>query len=425
MAVEVFIHKMSEHMETARIIQWLVKEGDPIQQFQVIMEVETDKAVAELESPTTGILKGIRPGAVDGAEVKVGETIAFIADPDEPVPALPPLQGAAVISPSVSPRPSASLTPLETGPGQVRATPVARRIAKEMGVDLRLIKGTGPDGRIKEEDVRAFVLAMQTPQPPQDTRKARVVSAPSSTMEDEGLELTPVQRLTGQRMVESLQTAPQFSLTLQADMTNALELRQVLMDRMVAETGEHLSITAILVKVVAEALKHHPRTNASFKDGHIEVHKAINIGVAVGSEQGLVVPVVREADRKSLTQVAQEVKSFQEKASQMRFNPQDLLDGTFTISNLGMYGIEQFNAILNPPQSAILAVGSVVKKPVGMPDDQIALRPMINLTLTIDHRVMDGIQGARFLAEVKEYLEKPFFLLRQFLRGLTAGALKG
>jgi len=409
MAIEVFIHKMSEHMETARIIHWLVKEGDSIQKFQVIMEVETDKAVAELESPATGFLKGIRPGAVDGAEVKVGETIAFIAGPDEPVPALPPLGGVDIESSPISLPLLAFPATVEPELSQVRATPVARRVAKELGVDLKLVKGTGPGGRIKEEDVRSFVLTLQ------------VVPSTSAASDKEWMDLTHIQRLTGQRMLESIHTAPQFSLTLQADMTNALWLRQALMDRLVTETGERLSITTILVKVVAEALKRHPRANASYKEGRIEVYTTINIGVAVGSEQGLVAPVVRDADRKSLTQVAQEIKSFQGKASQMHFAPEDLMGGTFTISNLGMYGIEQFNAILNPPQSAILAVGRVVKKLVGLTDDvpewqpeppfRVALRPMISLTLTIDHRVLDGIQGARFLSEVKERLEKPFFLL--------------
>jgi pyruvate dehydrogenase E2 component (dihydrolipoamide acetyltransferase) len=193
-------------------------------------------------------------------------------------------------------------------------------------------------------------------------------------------------------------------------MTQALRLRNELMDHLGAETGGRLSITAILVKVVAEALKHHPRANASFEDGRIEIHKKINIGVAVGDEQGLVVPVVKEADQKSVIQISREIKSFQEMAARMRFHPEDLSEGTFTLSNLGMYGIEQFNAILNPPQSAVLAAGSVVKKPVGLPDDQIVLRPIMILTLTVDHRVLDGIQAAVFLAEIKENLEKPTYL---------------
>jgi pyruvate dehydrogenase E2 component (dihydrolipoamide acetyltransferase) len=194
-------------------------------------------------------------------------------------------------------------------------------------------------------------------------------------------------------------------------MTDAVWLQTALSEKILAETGEKLSITAILVKVVAEALKHHPRANAAFENGRIKAFRQVNIGVAVGTDAGLVVPVIKQADRKSLAEVVREIKGYQEKARQMRFAVNDLVDGTFTISNLGMYGIEQFNAILNPPQSAILAVGRILRTPVGMPDNTIALRPLLGLTLTIDHRVLDGMQGAQFLSEVKALLEKPFFLL--------------
>jgi len=402
MATEFFIHKMSEHMESAKIIRWLVQEGDSIQQFQIIMEVETDKVAAEIEAPASGILKGVRAGAVDGADVPVGETIAFIAQPDEVVPVLPLLGSAGSATPIEPPPPSpAPATNIE--PGAIKATPVARRVAKELGVDLSLVKGTGPDGRIKDEDVRAYAEAAQT-------RSAVPAPAPAPAA-GEWLDLTATQRITGQRMTESVQSAPQFALSLQADMTNTLWLREALMDRIMADTGERLSITAILVKVAAAALQQHPRANAEFDNGRIKLHAPINIGVAAGSDAGLVVPVIKTADQKSLAQIMRELKDFQAKAQQMRFGADDLMGGTFTISNLGMYGIEQFNAILNPPQSAILAVGKVIKSPIGLPDDSIAVRPLMSLTLTVDHRVMDGVQGAQFLSDLKARLEKPFFLL--------------
>ncbi|HZY41497.1 MAG TPA: 2-oxo acid dehydrogenase subunit E2, partial [Anaerolineae bacterium] len=255
----------------------------------------------------------------------------------------------------------------------------------------------------KDEDVRAYAEAAKT-------RSAGQAPTPIAAA-GEWLDLTAAQRVTGQRMVESVQTAPQFALTLNADMTQVLWLREALMDRIVADTGERLSITAILVKIVAAALQQHPRANASFETGKIKLHQQINIGVASGSAASLVVPVIKTADQKSLAQIVREIKVFQGKTQQMRFGAEDLADGTFTISNLGMYGVEQFNAILNPPQSAILAVGKVIKTPIGLPDDTIALRPLMSLTLTVDHRVMDGIQGAQFLADVKARLEKPFFLL--------------
>ena len=399
MAVEVFVHKMSEHMEKARIIRWLVNEGDRIEKYQVIMEVETDKATAELEAPASGVLKNIRPGAVDGAEVKVGETLAYIALPSEVVPELPPLDGTELIA-AVAPSPPPSTVEQIEETGGVRATPVARRVARELGVDLRQVKGTGPQGRVNEEDVRAFAESIAQP-----------ALVPSTTPETEWLELTTLQRLTGERMTASVQNAPQFVLTLQADMTQAIWLREALQIRSVAETGDRLSFTSILTKVVAEVLTHHPRVNASYDNGRVKLHSQINIGIALGSETGLVVPVIKDADKKSLFQISTEITAFQGKAAQRRLRTDDLEGGTFTISNLGMYGVEQFNAILNPPQSAILAVGSVVKTPVGMPDETIALRPLITLTLTIDHRVLDGVQGAQFLGGLKELLETPFFML--------------
>ena len=209
MAVEVFVHKMSEHMEKARIIRWLVNEGDRIEKYQVIMEVETDKATAELEAPASGVLKNIRPGAVDGAEVKVGETLAYIAEPSEIVTELPPLDGTELIA-AVAPSPPPSTVEQIEETGGVRATPVARRVARELGVDLRQVKGTGPQGRVNEEDVRAFAESVAQP-----------ASVPSMTPETEWLELTTLQRLTGERMTASVQNAPQFVLTLQADMNSS------------------------------------------------------------------------------------------------------------------------------------------------------------------------------------------------------------
>jgi pyruvate dehydrogenase E2 component (dihydrolipoamide acetyltransferase) len=449
MAVEFFMPKMSDHMEVGEIIRWLVKEGDQVEAGQVIMEVMTDKVVAELEAPASGVLKGIREGAENNAKVPVGETIAFIAEPDEEVPVLPPLGLAEAKEEAPPPPLRPSAKPVKAEPGQVRVAPAVRRVARELGVDLALVTGTGPGGRIREEDVRAFAEAQKakTAEMPEAVRASPVArrlarelgvdlalvtgtgpggrivkedvqafaeAAPSAQPVEEDVEwldLTPIQRLTGERMIESFQTAPQFALTIEVDTTNALWLREALMDRILAETGERLSITAILVKIVAVALKHYPRANASFAEGRIKLHKKVNVGVAVGTDDGLVVPVIKEADQKSLAQITQELKVFQDKAQKMLFSIEDLSGGTFTISNLGMYGINRFNAIINPPQSAILAVGQIVKKPVGMPDDTIALRPMMILTLSVDHRSMDGIQGAKFLAEIKERLEKPYFLL--------------
>jgi pyruvate dehydrogenase E2 component (dihydrolipoamide acetyltransferase) len=455
MAVEVFMPKMSDHMEAGEIIRWLVKEGDLVEQGQVIMEVMTDKVVADLEASASGVLKGIRAGAVDGAIVPVGETFAFIAEPDEEVPTLAPLVPAEGEEAKEDVQPAPAASPPAQGvakPGAVRATPVARRLARELGVDLSQVKGSGPGGRIKDEDVRAFAEGQKAkpPEAPKAVRASPVArrvarelgidisqvkgTGPGGRIKEEDvrsyaealsaaptpqpaeadaewLELNSIQRLTGQRLLESIQTAPQFALTVNVDVTNLLWLREGLMERIVAETGERLSVTTLLVKIVAAALKQYPLANASFEDGRVKLHPQVNVGVAVGTDDGLVVPVIRDADQKSLVQVTQELKAFQEKAQHIRFTAEDLSGGTFTISNLGMYGIDRFNAIINPPESAILAVGRTVKTPVGMPDDTIALRPLMSLTLTIDHRSMDGVQAAKFLAEIRERIEKPYFLL--------------
>jgi len=454
MAVEVFVPKMSDHMEAAEIIRWLVDEGDQVKEGQIILEVMTDKVEAELVAEASGVLKGIRAGAEKGAIVPVGETIAFISGPKEAVPVLSPLGPAKAPQSKGAPQPDSPLSaepaqaPLDrvqavpaarrlakelhvdlgqvrgTGPGGrirerdvqtyaaaqttaafeaskgVKATPVARRVARELGIDLFKVKGSGPGGRIREQDVRAFANAAS-------------VAAPRPAVEEDShwLELTPIQRLTGQRMLMSVQQAPQFTLEVDVDMTQTVWLRDALVERILADTGERPSITAILIGVVAAALKQHPRANASFIDGRVKQHQSINIGVAVGTDEGLVVPVVKEADQKPLAQIVRELKTFRDKAQELRFKTEDLSGGTFTISNLGMYGVDRFRAIINPPQNAILAAGRVTKRPVGLPDDTIALRPMMSLTLTVDHRSMDGIQGAKLLGEIKARLENPFFLL--------------
>lgn len=467
MAVEVFMPKMSDHMDVGVILKWLSKEGERVEKGQPILEVETDKAAVELEAPESGILKGIRPGVEAGANVPVGETIAFIVSAlDEIILPLPPLSEVAETletdaqNAEVTALPPASSEAQSGDSGPVRAAPAIRRIARELGVDITLVRGTGPGGRILEVDVRAFVEAQiqreasakpaESPDPieavsvspvarrmaqelgvdlsqvkqrtspdritkedvlayHETTRQARTV--PVRTADDEWLDLTRAQLLTGQRMVESVHNAPQFALMTSVDMTRALELRQTVMIQIEAETGARLSVTGILVKIVADTLKRYPQANASFVDERVKLHKQVNIGVAAGTEHGLVVPVIHDAEQKTLSEITRELKSLLEKASRMRFGTNDLSGGTFTISNLGMYGIDQFYAIINPPETAILAVGRIIKAPVAMPDDTIALRPMMNLTLSIDHRSLDGMQGAKFLAMVKERLEQPYLIL--------------
>lgn len=413
MATEVFIPKMTDHMEFGEIIQWLAQEGDSVEARQPILEIMTDKVAAEVEAPTAGVLKGIRPGLERGAKIPVGETVAYVAAPDEQVTPLPPLASSEEMPPAPANAASLPPSPVPEEPGKVRATPAARLAAKRLGVDISQVTGTGPSGRVSEEDVRTFASTRTaSPQPqasPPSPSSPRVPSpAPAASGEEfEWMELSHVQRLTGERMVESSRT-PQFTVETNVDATSLLAVREAFTASVVAKTGEKPSVTAFLVRAVAETLKRHPRLNASFEGGRLKVYRHINIGVAVGTDQGLMVPVVRDADQKSLAQVATDLKELGERARALRLTSPDVTGGTFTISNLGMYGVDRFTAIVNPPEAAILAVGRIAESVVGLSHGAFASRKVMNLTLTVDHRAVDGLQAARFLADLKKRIEEPY-----------------
>ena len=431
MAAEIYLPKMSDHMEEGTIIRWLVKEGETVTRGQVVLEIETDKAVGEIEASADGVLKGIRAG--DGATIPVGETIAYIARPDESIPELPPL---GEVSPDgASPSAENNLSALAalqpemsaSNEGPVKATPVARRVAKDLGVDISMVKGTGPGGRVKDADVRAYVAAMsaKTPEISVSTSQSKPVDLPVGNQQDHPLpptitpslvqsastlSLTQIQQITGQRMLESVQQAPHFFLQVSANMLSSQHIIERARQRMGPE-GVRPSITAILIKAVSMALKKYPRANSKFLDNSLILFPEVNIGVAVGAEDGLLVPVIKNADWKSLTEISRELKDFQAKARDLRFSPDDLSGGTFTVSNLGMYGVDVFTAIINPPQSSILAVGRIIQTPVGLDDGSIVLQPMMALSLSVDHRCMDGLQGAKFLTEIKTLLEEPYLMI--------------
>jgi pyruvate dehydrogenase E2 component (dihydrolipoamide acetyltransferase) len=439
MAVEVFIPKMSDHMESGEIIGWLVEEGDVVEAGQGIVEIMTDKATAEIESPVSGIVKAIRPGVGRGVVLPVGEVIAVIGGEDEEVMGLSVYgaegeaggervsgEAGTVVTPvarRVAERLGIDLGEVGSGPGgrirkedvlafkeagdrglgrsgRVFASPAAYRCARELGVDISLVRGRGPGGLVRERDVRGH-----------HERAAGVYRKAPAEGTFEYRELTTVQRSTGIRMLESVRSVPQFFLSLGVDMERLLMIRELLMERVEAESGRRLSITALLIKVVAVSLVRYPRANASYEEGRLRMYRDINIGVAVGGSEGLVVPVVREADKKTVVEINGELKVIEEKARGMKFRSEDLAGGHFTVSNLGMYGIERFNAIVNPPQSAILAVGRVMSRPAGTADGRIVLRKMMELTLTVDHRCMDGVQGAEFLGMIKKSIEKPDIFL--------------
>jgi len=407
---EFFLPKMTDNMSSGVVVGWLCKSGASVEKGQPILEIETDKATQELESPASGILT-IRPGIEQGVEVPVGETLAYIAAPGVKLPMFAPFSGTGTHKDGDLAQKDAGPSAQPDGNERLRAVPIARRLARDLHIDLSLVKGTGADGLIVEKDVRVYAEAQAAPKSTESASVSTSAGTQLQAEEVEWVELTNIQRVTGQRMLQSVQNAPQFALSLSVDMIRLMEFRQTQLTRVEAATGKRLSVTSILVKVVGMVLREYPRANASFEDKRIKLHKHVNIGVAVGTQDGLVVPVIKDADRKSLVQITQELNAFQEKAERMHFSTEDLMGGTFTISNLGMFGIECFQAIINPPESAILAVGNIVKLPTGLPDGSIALRPMMKLTLSIDHRVLDGLQGAQVLSRIKEIIEQPYLLV--------------
>lgn len=403
MAVEFYIPKMSDHMEEAVFVEWLVTEGDAVEKGQPILVIDTDKVVAEVEAPASGLLTGIRPGLDDGVTIAVGVTVAFIVeDLTDEVPVLEPLDGGAPSTPQTETSQAASVTESQTpspvalatgsaGGGPVRATPAGRKAARDLGVDLAGVQGTGPGGRISESDVRKHAsTVVETPS-----------DAESGAGEDGWLDLTLAQSVTARRMVESVATVPQFSVVAHLDVTDILAVRE----QLGRDGSLRPSVTAYLVKAVAGALVEHPRVNGFYREGRIRMNHDVNVGVAWGTSEGLFVPVIHGANRLSVAEIADRLTELRALADGRGFNPSDLDGGTFTLSNLGMFEIDEFRALINPPQSAILATGRVSKDVVVGADDAIRVRDRMSATLTADHRSLDGVAAALFLASISGFLQ--------------------
>ena len=391
MAIPVIMPKLEMAQETATVVEWLKKEGEEVKKGEPLLTVETDKVTLDIESPATGILAGVQvsPGQV----VPVTEVIAYILAPGER------LDESASRQVSREPIAAVPLPPPFPVPpsGKVRATPVARRIARERGIDLATVTGSGPRGRIQAADVRAAALTS-------------VPSAEIGGVEGRVVLLAGMRRTIAERMTASYQTAPHITLTVRVDMAAFEAMRAQLNARAEAWGQPRASVTALLVKAVAWALKRHPWLNSMLQEDAIHLLPQINVGVAVALEEGLIVPVVREADRKSVAELAAQVNDLVTRARAGRLTPADVAGGTFTLSNLGPFGIEQFSAIINPPQAAILAVGAIQDEAV-IAAGQVVVRPVVRMTLSADHRIVDGATAARFLADLREALEAPTLLL--------------
>jgi pyruvate dehydrogenase E2 component (dihydrolipoamide acetyltransferase) len=373
--------KLSDSMADAVIIRWLVSPGDAFARGEALIEVETDKATVVYEAEADGTLDAIL--VPEGAAAAIGEPIATLAN------------GRAEPSQEDGPAPAQ-----RDGAGTERpnASPVARRTAVDLGVSLHGIAGSGPGGRITREDVQraASVSGARA-----ERSEAEAVGGKG---EVETLELTATQATIARRMAESAKTIPVFTVSSDVDMSLITELRRG------ARREGAPSLNDFVVKAAAGALQAFPKLNASFVDGKVECYARVNIGVAVATDDALLVPVVRDADRKSLAEIAAETRRLAEGARNRSLSPKNLSDGTFTVSNLGMFGVRAFTAIIDPPQAAILAVGGVHRAPVEDSDGGVVFRDLMTVTLTCDHRVAYGADGAQFLSRLRDLLERPLEL---------------
>ncbi len=378
MAHELTMPKLSDSMADAVIVRWLVAPGEAFDRGAGLVEVETDKATVVYEAESAGTLDAIL--VPDGATAAVGEPIATLANGD----------GAKPVE-REAPRPA--------GDGRANATPVARRKAVELGVSLHGLTGSGPGGRITQLDVeRAAAVPGE--------RGRDVPAAAAGKGDVETVELTATQATIARRMVESATTIPSFSVSVDVDMTLIAELRRGARH----EPDDTPSLNDFVVKAAAQALRDLPRLNASFAGGRVERYSLVNVGIAVATDDALLVPVVHDADRKPLAEIAAETRRLAEAARRRTLAPADLADGTFTVSNLGMFGVRAFTAIVDPPQAAILAVGGVRRAPVEDADGGVVFRDLMSVTLSCDHRVVYGADGAQFLSRLRDLLERPLAL---------------
>ena len=444
MAVEVKLPRLGQGMESGTIVRWLKAEGDMVSKGEPLYELDTDKVTQEVEAEAAGVL--LKIVIVDG-EVDVGTTVAVIGAEDEDVSELlaasrggnggaPAATAASSPSETGAEAPRAAEQSGESAPDEgtdepatssappapdadagaaapplgtashVKASPLARRIARERGVDLASLTGTGPDGRIIAEDVEGAATGVGAATEAAAAAPAAPVSSPPG--EVEVVELTSIRRTIARRLTEAWE-APVFQLTVTANAAELVATRERLVELML-EGETKPTVNDVLTRVVAAALMRHRPVNAHFADGKVLRYPGANVGIAVAAPSGLVVPVIRDADGKSIQQIAATRADLVSRAREGKLKLADLEDGTFTISNLGMYGIEQFIAVLNPPQVAILAVGSIDDRPVAVGGD-LTTAPTMTMTLTCDHRAIDGSEGAEFLRTVKTFVEAPALAL--------------
>jgi pyruvate dehydrogenase E2 component (dihydrolipoamide acetyltransferase) len=414
--------KMSDTMTEGVVVKWHKKVGDYVKSGDLLAEIETDKAVMELESYEKGTILYL--GVQEGGKIAVDEILYIIGEPDADWKTLLQAAQGGTSLPSAQ---NITTTPTSTAPnanseafsqntdsnGRIKASPLARKMARELGYDLAQIKGTGDGGRITKADVENYKPFLQPQQPTQvvtqsTTQEVKSVSTTSGGGFEnyEEINVTQMRKTIARRLSESKFSAPEFYLTVEIKMDNVMQMRS----RLNELSPVKISFNDIVIKATAMALKQHPKVNSSWLGDKIRVNYHVNIGVAMAVEDGLLVPVVRNADMKSLSQIASEVKEFSQKAKDKKLQPKDWEGSTFTISNLGMYNIDEFTAIINPPDACILAVGGI-KETVIVEKGEMKIANIMKVTLTCDHRVVDGATGAEFLKTLKANLEEPMRML--------------
>ena len=423
MATNVYMEALSPTMEEGRVVKWHKREGDAVKTGETLAEVETDKAVMDLIARADGVLRQVT--AAEGQTVPVGKVVAVILGPGDtsvPAPAsappAPPPRPAVAATMGSGERGAVPSAPVQADATRVKASPLARRIAKEAGVDLKLVTGTGPGGRVTKRDLetagRGERGAASPAAAPAVVQRSEPLPAPRSP-EGAGagaayddVPLTQIRKTIAKRLVTSLGPIPHFFLTTEVDMERAAEARDAL-NKQLGDQGK-VSYNDVIVKATALALVKHRACNAWFMDDHIRYWNEVHIGMAVAVEDGLITPVIRNADRKSLAEIGREARELAEKARIRRLQPNEYTGSTFSISNLGMFEIDQFTAVINPPEAGILAIGSIVPKPAVV-NDQLTSRRRMRITMSCDHRVIDGATGAAFLKTLKQMLENPLVML--------------
>ncbi len=386
MAISVVMPALEMAQETGKLISWLKKEGDLVAKGEPLLEIETDKAVMEIESPGDGVLAGVK--VLAGAEVPVGQTIAWIVRPGEAVPAdqVQAETGRKSAAPVSAPVAASTSAPTPSNPRDIRVSPKARRLAAERGVDLNSVQGSGSGGEILASDIQAAAGV-----------KAQSPAAESGS---------PIARLMAERTTQSWTTVPHFFLVREVDCGALNQARAQLAPEIEKSRAVKLTLTDLLVALIARVLVKHPRMNASWAGQGVRTNAEVAIGVAMAVNDGVVAPVIHKADQASLGDVASQRKELVERAQAGRLRSTDIGGGTFTISNLGMFGVDAFTAIITPPQAAILAVGRIADRVVPV-DGRPGIRPMMTLTLSSDHRVVDGARAAEFLRDIADAIGSP------------------